>query len=156
MGAATAKCCDSAKSAADEAPDDAKMIDPRKEDAAVTGPSPGLPPFKEPSTQAKTEEVSTKGAPFKFAFKLERGDTSAPLGVGLNSVARNGGMMHLYVQSIKAGGFVETWNQENPSLKLLAGDLITKVNEIEGKPGEMVTELKSSSSCELHVERYPA
>lgn len=162
MGIAAARCCENASDEKNDAADTERLGDPRSEEqvqsATMAAPIASASAFSTPpTTETGAEKKVVASAPYKRAFTLERKDNSMPLGVGLNSCARGSGdkqKMHLYVQNVKKGGFVEKWNNENPSLQILEGDLIVKVNEIEGQPAKMVEELKGNLSVELHVERY--
>ena len=79
----------------------------------------------------------------RFTIRFVRDDLEASLGMGINSLTG----LDLYVESVKAGGFVEKWNKANPSMTINEGDTIVQVNDVEGDPEKMVQELQMETVC---------
>ena len=59
----------------------------------------------------------------------------------------------LHVIKILAGGAVDRYNSKN-SQKLLVGDVLLKVNDVQGSDDALVAECKSKSVLDFQVIRY--
>lgn len=74
-----------------------------------------------------------------------------PLGIG---VVIDQGMQRetLRVIGLKSGAVLD-WNWRHPDMKVMVGDIITRVNQIEGCPSSMLAELQTSPRLELTLIR---
>jgi len=96
---------------------------------------------------AQVEAVVEETSPF-FTLKMAR---VKGLPIGLDVDMLDG--VSLIVDRIKDGGFVKSWNEENPDMALQVHDRIIEVNETRFKAQALAAELHHATVWDLKISR---
>ena len=56
------------------------------------------------------------------------------------------------MHSVAPGGFIQQWNTQYPLSQITEGCVITRVNDVDGIPSEMVREMIKNEACMVYFE----